>query len=32
MAFIDTWNLYHSDNIRGRTFAAIAKAARDIFN
>ena len=32
MAFIDTWNLYHSDNIRGRTFAAIAKAARDILN
>jgi hypothetical protein len=29
---LQIWDLYHNDNIKGRTFAAIAKAARDILN
>jgi hypothetical protein len=32
MALIDVYMLYQSDSIRGRAFAAIAKAARDVLN
>ena len=32
MALIDIWNLYHSDNIRGRTFAQVSMSAKNVIN